>query len=225
MVFGRCRDEIVDDWRLHTKELLEALKLDQATLTDHVPDIVDEIIRDLSQRREGTTTKKETPGSHPRHGVQRVADGLNIGQVVAEYNLLRDAFFTVADHHALYLVGEAARIISHRIDEGVRASVTAFAAQQGRNLRAREEEHLAFVAHDLRTPINAIGLLIEELKIARDENALADTDETFELLRRNLSGSVTKQGKCWRSIRMRRKPRLLFSPSAAPLNSGRWCKA
>lgn len=185
-VFGQCRDEVVDDWRLHTKELLSALKLDHATLTDHVPDIVDEIIWDLSHRREDTAPKEEKRGSHPRHGVQRVYDGLNIGQVVAEYNLLRDAFFTVADHHGLYLVGEAARIISHRIDDGVRAAVTAFAAQQARNLKAREEEHLAFIAHDLRTPINAIALLIEELKMARDENALADADETFELLKRNL---------------------------------------
>jgi two-component system, OmpR family, phosphate regulon sensor histidine kinase PhoR len=185
-VFGQCRDEILDEWQRHTNELLSALKLDHATLTNHVPDIVDEIIWDLSYRREGSAPKEDKPGSHPRHGVQRVTDGLNIGQVVAEYNLLRDAFFTVADHHALYLVGEAARIISHRIDDGVRAAVTAFAAQQARNLKAREEEHLAFVAHDLRTPINAIGLLIEELKIAPDENPLADTDETFELLRRNL---------------------------------------
>ncbi len=185
-VFGQCRKEIVDEWRLHTKELLEALKLDHATLTNHVPNIVDEIISDLSVRREGSPWKAET-GSHPRHGVQRVADGLDIGQVVAEYNLLRDAFFIVADRHDLYLVGEAARIISRRIDVGVRASVVAFAAQQARNLKAREEEHLAFIAHDLRTPINAIGLLTEELKMmARDENALVGADETFELLKRNL---------------------------------------
>jgi two-component system, OmpR family, phosphate regulon sensor histidine kinase PhoR len=185
-VFGQYRNEILDEWRLHTNQLLSALQLDRATLTNHVPDIVDEIIWDLSYRREGSPPKEDKRGSHPRHGVQRVTDGLNIGQVVAEYNLLRDAFFTVADHHDLYLVGEAARIISHRIDDGVRAAVTAFAAQQARNLKAREEEHLAFIAHDLRTPINAIGLLTEELKMARDENALADADETFELLKRNL---------------------------------------
>jgi two-component system, OmpR family, phosphate regulon sensor histidine kinase PhoR len=185
-IFGQCRDEVVEEWRHHTKELLHALSLDHATLTDHVPDIVDEIIHDLSLQPEGRVPKEKTPGSHPRHGVQRVTDGLNIGQVVAEYNLLRDAFFTVADHHDLYLVGEAARIISNRIDAGVRAAVTAFAAQQASNLKAREEEHLAFIAHDLRTPINAIGLLIEELKMTCEENATAEYGETFVLLKRNL---------------------------------------
>lgn len=185
-VFGQCRDEIIDEWRLHTRELLRALNLDHATLTDHVPDIVDEIISDLSLRREGTASVELMRGSQPRHGMQRVGDGLNVGEVVAEYNFIRAAFFTVADRHQLYLVGEAARIISRRIDDGVRLSVTAFAAQQARNLKAREEEHLAFVAHDLRTPLNAIALLTEELRIARDENSLDDADETFDLLKRNL---------------------------------------
>jgi signal transduction histidine kinase len=184
-VFERCRDEIVDEWRLHTGELLEALHLDHATLTNHVPILVDEIISDLSERREGSPWKKET-GSHPLHGVQRVADGLDTGQVVAEYGLLRDAFFTVADRHDLYLVGEAARIISRRIDVGVRAAVMAFAAQQAANLKARDDEHLAFVVHDLRTPVNAIRLLIEELKMALDPGVMVDGDEIFELLERNL---------------------------------------
>jgi signal transduction histidine kinase len=118
--------------------------------------------------------------------VQRVADGLDTGQVVAEYGLLRDAFFTVADRHDLYLVGEAARIISRRIDVGVRAAVMAFAAQQAANLKARDDEHLAFVVHDLRTPVNAIRLLIEELKMTLDPGVMVDGDEIFELLERNL---------------------------------------
>lgn len=185
-LFRQCRDEIVKDWQQHAKVLLSALKLDHTTLTDHVPDIVDEIIWDLTHRSKAEIAKADQRGSHPRHGAQRVSDGLNIGQVVAEYNLLRDAFFTVADQHCLYLVGEALRIINHRIDEGVRAAVTAFAAEQARNLRASEEEHMAFIAHDLRTPVNAIALLVEELKMARDDNAMADTEETFELLTRNL---------------------------------------
>jgi signal transduction histidine kinase len=193
-VFERSRDEIIDEWRLHNGKLLEALNLDHATLTNHVPILVDEIISDLSERREGSPWKKET-GSHPRHGVQRVTDGLNIGQVVAEYGLLRDAFFTVADRHGLYLVGEAARIISRRIDVGVRAAVMAFAEQEAANLKAHEDEHLAFVAHDLRTPVNAIRLLIEELRMECDASAVAGGDEIFELLERNLqrlSGQIKR---------------------------------
>ena len=86
------------------------------------------------------------------HGVQRFHDGLDVGEVVAEYNLLRVAFNTVAERHDLYIVGDASRIINHRIDEAVRMAVMAFAAQQALMRKERDSEHLAFIAHDLRTP-------------------------------------------------------------------------
>lgn len=184
-VFRECRDEIIDEWRQRAGELLRDLKLDRATLTNHVPLIVDDIIDDLTHRREGTPLER-MEGTWTGHGAQRVDDGLDVGELVAEFNLLRTAFFTVMDRHDLYLVGEAARILSRRIDDSVREAVTAFSERQARNLKEKEEEHLAFIVHDLRTPLNAIALLTEELKDARDEGTLADTDETFELLNRNL---------------------------------------
>jgi signal transduction histidine kinase len=109
-----------------------------------------------------------------------------VGEVVAEYNLLRVAFITVAERHNLYVVGEAARIINHRIDEAVRLAVMSFAAQQALIRKEQEDEHLAFIAHDLRTPLNAVSLLVEVLRQGLDEKALADAGELFELLGRNL---------------------------------------
>lgn len=173
-------------WRVQAAELLRELNLDKPTLTNHLPDLVAEITRDLAQAREGAISDEQTRGSPPVHGVQRFHDGLDVGEVVAEYNLLRVAFITVAERHGLYLVGDAMRIINHRIDEGVRLAVTAFAAQQSLIRKEQEDEHLAFVAHDLRTPLNAINILIDGLKCGLDEKALAETGETFEILKRNL---------------------------------------
>lgn len=185
-IFGMCREEIMAEWRVQASELLRDLNLDKPTLTDHLPDLVAEITRDLAQRREGAISDEQTRGSPPVHGVQRFHDGLNVGQVVAEYNFLRVAFTTIAQRHGLYLVGEAARIINQRIDEGVRMAVTAFAAQQALIRKEQEDEHLAFIAHDLRTPLNAVSLLVEHLKNEFDDKGGADSAEIFEILRRNL---------------------------------------
>ena len=185
-IFGRCQDEIIAEWRLQAGDLLRELNLDKPTLTDHLPDLIAEITRDLALSREGTISREQTRGSPPVHGVQRFHDGLDVGEVVAEYNLLRTAFITVAERHGLYLVGDAARIINHRIDEAVRLAVMAFAAQQALIRKEQEDEHLAFIAHDLRTPLNAISLLVDGLRQGMDEKALARTGETFEILRRNL---------------------------------------
>lgn len=183
-IFSASREEIIAEWRVQAGELLRELNLDKPTLTDHLPDLIAEITRDLARGRHGSIADEQTRGSPPVHGVQRFHDGLDVGEVVAEYNLLRVAFITIAERHGLYLVGEAARIINERIDEGVRMAVTSFAAQQAIIRKEQENEHLAFIAHDLRTPLNAVSLLIDELKFERDSKG--GSKEIFKILRRNL---------------------------------------
>ena len=211
-VFGECRDEILDEWRLQTSKLLSDLKLDRATLTDHVPILVDEIIGDLTSRREAASPAGPMEGEKTRHGLQRVIDGLDVGEVVEEFNLLRAAFFTVMDRHDLYLVGEAARILNRRVDDSVRAAVVAFAEQQARNLKKQDEEHLAFIVHDLRTPLNAIVLLAEELKMTRDDAAQAESDETFALLKRNCARVMDQIKRVMEGHAKSSKPDDTFQP-------------
>jgi len=176
----------MNEWRLQASHLLRELDLDHLTLTDHLPDLVAEITHDIALLCDGRTSGSETKESPPNHGVQRFRDGLDVGEVVAEYNLLRVAFTTVAERHDLYLVGEAARVINRRIDEAVRLAVMAFAAEQTAIRKGEADEHLAFIAHDLRTPLNAVSLLVDELKYGLDLKTLADTGDLFEILRRNL---------------------------------------
>lgn len=185
-VFGRSQEEIINEWRLQVGKLLLELHLDKSTITDHIPDVIAEITRDLALSRDGTLSVEHTRGSPPAHGVQRFHDGLDVGEVVAEYNLLRVAFITIAERHDLYVVGEAARIINHRIDEAVRLAVMAFSAQQALIRKEREDEHLAFIAHDLRTPLNAVSLLVQELGASLDQKTLDETGDVFEGLKRNL---------------------------------------
>lgn len=186
-IFRQHQEEIIRDWRLQAEHLLADLELDKPTITDHLPDIIAEIIRDLAFGREGVLSEEHVRGSPPVHGVQRFHDGLDVGEVVAEYNLLRTSFITVAERHDFYVVGDAARIINHRIDEAVRMAVTAFSAQQALIRKEREREHLAFIAHDLRTPLNAVALLVEELKQQENSNSSDDAGELFAILDRNLS--------------------------------------
>lgn len=177
-------EEIISEWRRRAGELLEELHLDKATLTDHVPDLISEILHDLL--RWGKPIPESDLDSPPAHGVQRFHDGLDAGEVVAEYNLLRTAFTTVAERHGLFVVGEGARIINNRIDEGVKLAITAFTAQQAVMRKKQEDEHLAFFSHDLRTPLNAISLLVEELQYVLDKQALEQTQEIFEIIQRNV---------------------------------------
>jgi signal transduction histidine kinase len=185
-VFAACQSEIVAEWRALATHLLRPLRLDHATLVDHVPNLIAEITRNLALSHDGALPAELTTDSPPVHGVQRFYDGLYVGEVVAEYNLLRIAFIAVAERHGLYVVGEAARIINHRIDEAVQLAVTAYSTEQTRIQKEQHDEHLAFIAHDLRTPLNAVCLLVEELAESLDPAARAGAAEVLDILRRNL---------------------------------------
>lgn len=184
--FERCRDEIIREWVLQAGALLQELHLDKPTITNHVPDVVDEIARDLASSRDGVISPAYTRGITPAHGMQRFHDGLDVGEVVAEYNLLRVACNTVAEKHDLFVAGEVAQIVNHRIDEAVRMSVVAFAARQSVMRKEQEIEHLSFIAHDLRTPLNAVSLVVDELSRGLDKKALDEAGDLFDILRRNM---------------------------------------
>lgn len=185
-VLATRQKEVMDEWRSHVSGLFRGLRLDEPTIKDHLPQLVAEITDDLAQFGAGEDPDGEQYNSPPRHGAQRFKDGLDVGDVVAEYNLLRVAFNTVAERHHLLVAGEAARIINHRIDEAVRLAVMSFAAQQSLNRQQQREEQLSFLAHDLRTPLNAALLRVEALKMELDEETLSNTTEHFESLQRNL---------------------------------------
>jgi signal transduction histidine kinase len=42
--FGGCQEEIIGEWRLQAAELLSELNLDKLTITDHLPDVIAEML-------------------------------------------------------------------------------------------------------------------------------------------------------------------------------------
>ncbi|MEP6822212.1 MAG: histidine kinase dimerization/phospho-acceptor domain-containing protein [Chthoniobacterales bacterium] len=58
-------------------------------------------------------------------------------------------------------------------------AVTASAAQQALIRKEQEDEHLAFIAHELRTPLHAVSLLANALNQELGESKSAATEELF----------------------------------------------
>jgi len=62
-----------------------------------------------------------------------------------------------------------------------------YATQQALEVQKRREEYLAFVAHDLRTPLNAVSLATRVLELTfRDPSARAETARMLKTLGRNV---------------------------------------
>lgn len=185
-LFQKCHTQLIAHWRKQARLLPSAQQLDHLALTDHIPDLVAEITRDLALNREEAISISHMKGSPPVHGVQRYHDGFDLPEVVAEYHVLRDAFQSIAERHDMIVTGDAARTINRRIDEAIGLAVEAFAAQQAMEHKKREREHLSFIAHDLRTPLNAIGLVNQEIEHCVNEKNLGEIGELIAIVRRNL---------------------------------------
>ena len=185
-LFTEYHADLIALWREQARTLPNARALDHLTLIDHIPDLVSEITRDLALRRDDALSFDHAKGSPPVHGVQRFHDGFDLGEVVAEYHVLREAFQTIAERHDMILAGEAARLINRRIDEAIALAVEAFASMQALERKKQQDEYLAFFAHDLRTPLNAIGLVNQEIELSLDEKARAEVGELLTIVGRNL---------------------------------------
>jgi signal transduction histidine kinase len=152
------RAAVLQQWQDEVRRLPSAQHLDQPTLIDHIPDLLDELASALERRADESISDVVLEGSPPAHGRQRLADGFDIEEVVAEYNILRGCLHDLAERHGVRIEGQAFHIVNRVLDRAIGLAVQTYATQRALEVQRRRDEHLAFVAHDLRTPLQAIAL-------------------------------------------------------------------
>jgi two-component system phosphate regulon sensor histidine kinase PhoR len=181
------RVELLSNWRVQVRELFSARSLDTPTLTDHLPVLLDELAIAFETSSDRKIERAIQLGSSPAHGSQRVQDGFNIAEVVAEYNILRGCIYDLVVGAGLRLEGRAFHILSHVLDSAIGLAVDTYATAQALEVQHRREEYLAFVAHDLRTPLSAISLTTRVIEQAPDSPAgAAIRADMIQRLRRNI---------------------------------------
>ncbi len=196
MLIQRERAPLLSRWREQVRQLSSARQLDTPTLTDHIPRLIDELVEALISRSDKTIPEAVNEGSPPAHGIQRVQDGFDITEVVAEYNILRGCIHDLADANGLTLQGPSFHILNRILDTAIGLAVQTYATQRALEIQHRQEAYLAFVAHDLRTPLNAISLAARILELSLPaQGASPESVQMLKTLRRNvqhLNGLVGK---------------------------------
>jgi len=160
----RERDTLLSQWREQVRQLPSAKHLETPTLDDHVPALLDELAAAFQFVSDKTIPEALLEGSPPAHGMHRHQDRFDIVEVVAEYNILRGCIYDLAENHGLGLQGRAFHILNRILDEAIGLAVQTFATERALEVQRRREEYLAFVAHDLRNPLNAISLAARVLQ-------------------------------------------------------------
>src|SRR5687767_4270114 len=181
------RTRVLSQWRKQVRELPSARTLDTPTLNDHMPGLLDELIAALV-RNPALTIPQALAGQSPTaHGLQRLEDAFDIEEVVAEYNILRGCIHDLADENHLSLQGAAFHTINRVFDQAIGLALQTFSTQRAQDVLQRREEYLAFVAHDLRTPLSAISLAGRVLEqLLSPGEVRPEVERMLKALRRNV---------------------------------------
>ena len=182
-LIAQHRESLLASWRRHVRKLPSAHQLDEPTLRDHIPGLLDELVECLRRESKQTIVDTLTSGSPPLHGLERFANGFDIVEVVAEYNILRGCIHELLEANGLALSGKAFHILNRVLDEAIGLAVQTFATQQALEVERRRDEYLAFITHDLRTPLSAIAMATRVLEM---EMSTTESGPMLRTLRRNL---------------------------------------
>ena len=150
------KDKLMHDWRSEVRRLPAAQKLDAPTLNDMMPRVLDELARALRAGHTESVTDIYLKEGPRLHGLERLHAGFDIVEVVSEYSILHELVQDLAVTHGVDISGEPAIIINRVFDRGIAAAVDTYAREKTVELQQRREEHLAFVVHDIRTPLAAM---------------------------------------------------------------------
>jgi len=184
----REREALLAEWRQEVRQLSVARKLDGPTLNDHIPDLLEELACELEACSEGSMIQGLKENS-VTHGLDRLRLGFDVEEVVAEYNALRGVLQDLIERHDLRLRGAVNRIINRVIDVSIGLAVKTYATQKAFEIQQRREEHLTFVAHDLRSPLAAIAMAARLLEVTVPDVA---GDERASMLLETMHRNVTR---------------------------------
>jgi two-component system, OmpR family, phosphate regulon sensor histidine kinase PhoR len=180
------RDELLTAWRQELRRLPGAQNLDAPTINDQVPQLLDSLAEALIRAQDGPTAQTDTISAE--HGLLRWQAGFDVTEVVTEYNILRDCLQATAERDGMIMSGKALQIVNGVFDEAMGRAIKGFETMMTIELQHRHEEHLGFVLHDLRTPLEALSLATTVLERALSTEARADSvNSALSVVRGNIN--------------------------------------
>ncbi|NUP06530.1 MAG: sensor histidine kinase [Polyangiaceae bacterium] len=168
----RRRPEIIRDWEqrvLADPEVPEARGLTRPALRDHIPQVLDALIAELS-------SSSPTPSDGGRlanlateeHAHERFEQRYTLESAIREWSLFRSAIIKAWYDGGLYPHPSLVMRMHAAIDNGIRLAATtihtaaqAELAESEEKLReqmAFQDRFMAILGHDLRTPLNAVSM-------------------------------------------------------------------
>ena len=130
------RDAILERWRAAVEDRPASQGLSLDALIDHIPALLD-AIAETGEAHLGDASARLDTATAERHALERLAEGLDLSQVVIELAVLRDCILQVWDkERAPGAARPEVRFLNRSVDRAIAASVDRYTLARDRTLKA-----------------------------------------------------------------------------------------
>ena len=156
------RGEIVDVWLRRIRRENRPADMSSAELRDHLPTFFGDLVDALEHGDE--PGRAESTAAASRHGEQRLHAGFDVDQVIREYDLLGQTILAIADAAGIAIPIAQTRILLALLDAGRSEAVAAYVRRRNEQAKRDADEHVSFIAHELRNALSTVTLSLTGLK-------------------------------------------------------------
>jgi signal transduction histidine kinase len=164
------------------RDIVRAGPVEPTQLRDGISDYLQSMatmLSDTGKRGSGDEGRQAWATVARDHGINRVALGFDISQLLQEFFVLRDVIERLADERGLG--SKADRDLTRIIDGAVAEAVAAYVEARDHEARSRHAENIGFLTHELKTPLTAAMLSAARLRSKRT----AEQERLLDSLDRN----------------------------------------
>lgn len=175
--------EVMMRWQLEVQGTIIPEGLAASELLDHMPVFLQEVIALLRASADEAAPVPEELQTATTHGEQRLRLGFSLDAVVREYGAMRDAIFAIG-REAGEITFREAQVVFDAIVNGIASAVSEYARQRDAELYRQHNEHIAFLAHELRNPLGSATMA---MTILEHRGFLPAEDRATVAMRNSLS--------------------------------------
>jgi len=152
-------------WQVTVQGSIIPESLPASELFDHLPVFLEQVIAAL--RADAAGDSQDVPEeikTATTHGEQRLRLGFSLDAVVREYGAMQDAILSIARDGGVEITARETQLVFDAIVNGIASAVSEYARQRDAELHRQHNEHIAFLAHELRNPLGSAAMALTLLE-------------------------------------------------------------
>ena len=150
-------EDLMGLWRNKVQKVPALRNLDTPEAASHISALLEDVAVTLAKGKKKSLLAQSVDEASGVHGLQRFHEGFNLIEVVADYNALREAIQEFAEFKRITVTGRIRAILDRALDKAIGVAAQAYSEQKALEIKRQREEHLSFIAHDLKTPLSAVS--------------------------------------------------------------------